>query len=556
VAARIKRSAPIVMAGLIGGVFFFWIAGLRVVLPTEIGWVMQLDWQHHFIGWHFFRREDWHWPPGLIRRYFAPIGTSIGGTDSIPLVAIALKPASPFLPAAFQYLGLWLLLCFVLQGIFGAMLGRLWTRNPWLQVGAGSICVLTPTLLGRVGHAALASHWLVLWALWTYLRESVRPASWISHGMLGLLAGLIHPYLAVMVLCILASLVVRRLLERHDLSFIRVAGAIGPFAASVTGVLIGWWSSGLLSTLGTSDLVGAGLGHYSMNLLGPVAPAGWSTLLPELPLASELQRFEGFQYLGAGNLALVLVALACAASGPRLPWREVAPLLFVALLLALYAISPRVTIGDDVVLDLLTPSLERFAVFRSTGRFFWPVGYALIAFAVWATVSRLSPRAAIVILTVVIALQIADLHGHYQTLRATARSEQFHSWPQPLQSTIWHRMLPHYKRLLLYPPEQCGPAPMAFLHAAFLAGTYGLSINTGHLARVDRVASATYCQQIADDLNSGTVADDAIYLLHPAGVSRFRRSAQRPVVCAELDAIPTCVTAASYEKWQALAVFE
>ena len=93
----------------LGGLFFFWIAGLRVLTPTEFGWVMQGDWRIHFLGWQFFRNEPWHWPPGRIEGYLhAPAGTAIGFTDSIPLVAFAPKPFSGLLPVTFQYLGIWL----------------------------------------------------------------------------------------------------------------------------------------------------------------------------------------------------------------------------------------------------------------------------------------------------------------------------------------------------------------------------------------------------------------------------------------------------------------
>ena len=76
---------------LIGAMFFVWIADTRALDPTEIGWLMRYDWPIHFFGWHFFRHEPWHWPPGLITSYYAPLGTSIGFTDSIPLAAFALK---------------------------------------------------------------------------------------------------------------------------------------------------------------------------------------------------------------------------------------------------------------------------------------------------------------------------------------------------------------------------------------------------------------------------------------------------------------------------------
>jgi hypothetical protein len=552
---------PIAASAAAGGAFAAWIAGWRLLDPRQIGWVMQLDWQYHFLGWHFFRGEPWQFPPGLIATYYAPIGTAIGYTDSIPLVALLLKPFSAALPMPFQYLGLWLLLCFVLQGAFGALITGLWTRNAWLQITGGVLFVMVPTLLGRVGHPALASHWLLLWALWMYWREGIRPAGWRMHLAWGAATGLVHPYLAAMGMLIVSALALRRILEtrRHEDSGTsrkpetvarRTMLAAGPLLATVMGLIAGWWCSGLLSVSDTEDLVSTGLDQYSMNLLAPITPTGWSTLLPELPRARPEQDFEGFQYLGAGLLALAIAAVGIAAGRRRMSWRAVSPLLAAVLLSALYALSPRVTLGSEVLVDLTTPAMSQFAILRATGRFFWPATYALVAGAIGVIVASVRPRVALAMLVAALAVQAVDLHAHYRTLREGTHSDAFHNWQQTLLSPVWHVVLPHYTRMLFYGPPQCGPAPVPFPHAALLAGIHGLSINTGHAARTSRDAVLAYCGRLRRDFDAGVVSDDAIYLLNGYLADRFRANAQRPVVCATLDRIPVCVTAASYEPWK------
>ena len=287
-----------------------------------------------------------------------------------------------------------------------------------------------------------------------------------------------------------------------------------------------------------------------MNLLGPVAPVGWSSLVPELPLASEFQSFEGFQYLGAGVLALLLLAVLLTLRQPARQWRSIVPVAACCLVLAAYALSPRVTMGSSGT-DRHEQSGSRPAGRLSCDRpVFWPAAYALVAFIIWAVVTRLRPAAAVAVLAAGIGLQVIDLAGHYQTLRTTAHSDAFHSWPQPLQSPLWRAALPHYRRLLMYPPEQCGPAAMPFSQPAFLAGSYGMSINTGNPARVDHAARRGYCQQLGRDWERGVVSDDAIYLLHLSWVDQFRSAAQQPVVCTEIDRISACVTEASYAEWR------
>ncbi|MCC6987708.1 MAG: hypothetical protein IT181_01835, partial [Acidobacteria bacterium] len=148
---------------LIGAAFFAWVAGSRVLDPTEIDWLMKGDWVPHYFGWHYFRVEPWHWPPGAVHGYYAPLGTSIGLTDSIPLIGYLLKPLSGWLPTPFQYLGPFLLASFALQGALGARLIGRRVESVSAQALGAALFVLLPTLLIRVGHAALCAHWLILW---------------------------------------------------------------------------------------------------------------------------------------------------------------------------------------------------------------------------------------------------------------------------------------------------------------------------------------------------------------------------------------------------------
>ena len=190
---------------VIGAAFLLGLAGLRPIDPTEIGWVMHFDWVPHYFGWHYFRTEPWHWPPGRVEGYYAPFGTAIGLTDSIPLAAYLFKPLSAWLPAHFQYLGLWWLLSFTLQGAFAARLLGRWIAGVPAQVLGATLFVLLPTLLARVAHAALCSHWLILWTLLIATRETGARLRWREWATIGLLAGMIQPYLAAMALALLGA---------------------------------------------------------------------------------------------------------------------------------------------------------------------------------------------------------------------------------------------------------------------------------------------------------------------------------------------------------------
>jgi hypothetical protein len=77
---------------------------------------------------------------------------------------------------------------------------RLWTSSAAQQLLGAACFILVPTLLARVGHPALCSHWLLLWALWLYLRADRLPRAPLAQSaVVALIAGMVHPYLAVMV---------------------------------------------------------------------------------------------------------------------------------------------------------------------------------------------------------------------------------------------------------------------------------------------------------------------------------------------------------------------
>lgn len=507
---------------------------------------MQLDWRIHFLGWHFFRNEPWHWPPGRIDSYFAPAGSAIGFTDSIPLVALLLKPFSAVLPPTFQYLGLWLLVCFVLQGVFGVLITRLWTPNRLLQLLGAACFVLMPTLLIRVGHPSLCAHWLLLWALWLYLRGEPGTTQPITaQAALGLLAGLMHPYLAVMALAILSALAVKDASSR----------AVRGLASAVAAVLVGWWLAGLFSVSGAENLASDGLAYYSLNLLSPITPSGWSTLLPELPIGSPGQTYEGFQYFGAGVIALVALAAILALRERRaLPWRLLWPLLAATLVCAGYALSPRVTLGNWVVLDVSSVELSRFALFRATGRFFWPFAYLVLASSLALVLTRLPGRVSAIVLAAAVVLQVVDLSGAHGERRVTSRSDAFLTWQNPLPSPAWHQALPHYDHLVLYPPRQCASAPIGFEAPAYLAGLHRVSINSAEVARFDERARSAYCNDLERQLAEGIVDERTMYLMNPANAQRLKSVARTPLVCGVIDVVTVCVTSASYEPWRAAAV--
>ena len=270
---------------LLGALVFLILYGVRVLDPTCVDWILNNpspDPAQHYLGWVFYRRSGWHLPY-LGANYSAiyPYRTSILYTDSIPLLAVLGKLLGGALPARFQYLGLWGLFCYAMQGgLAQALIARIGGVRPgdtaknWASVLGAGVLVLFPALNIRMfAHTALAANWLVLLALWLWLcaeRSENRPATaklCLWWGILGLLCAGIHLYYLPMVGMVLVAACVQRALEKRGPAAVvlPVAGfcgaalaelfVLGAFAANFAG-----YSNGYLSGADLANLFVPGLG--------------------------------------------------------------------------------------------------------------------------------------------------------------------------------------------------------------------------------------------------------------------------------------------------------
>jgi hypothetical protein len=502
------------VCGLVGAAFWIWVGGLRILDPREIGWTMRLDWQWHFLGWHFFRHEAWQLPPGRITSEFFPVGTAVAYTDSLPLLAFLLKPFSSVLPDPFQYLGIWLVVCYALQGVCAARLISIWTGQPGLVVTASALIILNPVLLNRVGHVALCSHWLILLALTLHFRTrdlSVRRAL-LYWSTLTVLASLIHPYLWLMVGTFGLSGAVAMVIEKKVSPTVAALG--GCFGAAVSG--LGAWAAGWF-LIRSANATAEGFGTLSMNLLGPLAANGWSTIVPNLPVF-ESQTYEGFNYLGVGAMALIGVAtVECARRRPTSEtMRALAPLFAACGVLAVFAVGNRVTFGQHVIAEVRLPALLAAVLSpaRASGRFFWPAGYLLVLASIAVTLKRYTARQAGLLLAIAVALQAYDLYAQCLRDRAVRSAESWYAWDDLSKDPQWQRAAAISRHVILVPPDDCGVAAAPYAPIGVFAAPRHVTLNAGHAARFDLAAVKAACAAVNAQLESGNLDPGTIYVVH------------------------------------------
>ena len=185
--------------------------------PTRIDWLLHGDPAQHYLGFAFFRHEPWAWPLGAIAGFGAPLGTSLVYTDAIALLAIPFKLLSDWLPTDFQYLGGWMLLCYLLQGVYAErVLARLGVTG--LAGALATVLLLTsPALALRAyGHESLMAHWLLLAAFEAHLAGQPRRLA-----PLWALGALIHAYwIALLAPFVLAGWLRRELGWAHRIGWL------------------------------------------------------------------------------------------------------------------------------------------------------------------------------------------------------------------------------------------------------------------------------------------------------------------------------------------------
>lgn len=357
------------------------------------------DAAQHAIAQRYLIADAWRWPP----TFAANLNTQEGGlntvfADSIPALALALKALRGLLPEGFHGVGLFYGIAWLLQPVAAVWALRgAGERRLLPAIGVALAAASMPAWIGRFGHAALCGHFLILAGIGVYLRLLRAPSRGLWAGAVGLqvLALLVHPYLAAMTLALLGAVPATRLLRGER--FLGAGVATGGALAAVAGVMAAF---GYLGASGDG-----GYGQFAMNLLSPVWPAGSGVI--GLPWSPQLDAtghggWEGYNWLGLGLLAALLVGVLARPRIAGAMLRRHAGLALVLLVLTALAVSHKVGFGTRIVLDLgqAPGPLEQF---RASGRFFWPVAYALLVGAM-----LLLARAAPLLCLAAGLLQFAD----------------------------------------------------------------------------------------------------------------------------------------------------
>lgn len=222
---KLTRNGRLFLGGaLLGVLVFVLVFGVSTLDVTNDafcrGGYIEKDIQQHYAGWLFYRQSSAGWPLCIARGINYPDGLSVAYTDSIPLVAALLKPVANLVGGTFQYMGWFTLVCFALQGGFGALLAGLFLPGCAAPLAADLLFVTSPVLFERVfRHTSLGAQFFVLAALYFYFAAR-RKGQYASRGLfvLNVLAVGIHPYFLPMTYAITLALLLEYALHNRQLA--------------------------------------------------------------------------------------------------------------------------------------------------------------------------------------------------------------------------------------------------------------------------------------------------------------------------------------------------
>jgi hypothetical protein len=567
---RTERNQALFYSLLVGTAVFIYVTGGAIINPTNRDWLMFGDAAQHYLGWEFFRHTPLlQWPIGANYPLGMELSSSIVFTDSIPIAAYIAKLFNPILPATFQYLGIWIWLCFVLQAFFAQRF--LWfflSNKAHVYLGACFV-VLSPPLIYRLvhagyGHIALASHWLILASFCLYLRPGRNDLRW---SLLIALCWLIQAYFAPMVAAIwIASLVKRLFIDGERFSLLKSTGVV-----ALTSLIV-MWASGYF-------MIGSNFNPEGWNYVfrwqplslvdsGADGSTGWSHLLGDrAQLDGET---EAFSFLGTGVIVLMAISLARAALQNRMTkvlvaigtlgslsllfvsitrslplsrvlsmcallvvfaffcatllnlsrlsnsWRTYVPLIIAVCMLAVYSMTNRVGFAQQTLFEypLFSPLRQFTETFRTHGRSIWPLYYLAIFAAVVVFAKTSSKKYTGLLLLALFCFQVIDSSSAISLARHRFDSPQ---WVSPMKDPRWEMFAKNYKHVVVVPPLNDDQEERWIVIDDF-ANRYRLGTNSGSFSRFDQNVYTKSYQDRAAELISGKPNKDTLYIVDDLSV--------------------------------------
>lgn len=453
---KLKQNIDIFFSTIFAILLYHLHYGIGTAIFTNINWLLKArhDWGAHYLGFCFYRNSDWSFPIGNINKWYYPIGTNVGLTDSIPLFAIPFKALSSLLPIDFQYIGFFILISYILNGYFTVKFTRLFTDNKFLIILSSLFVLISPIVIYRAIHPSLCAHWLIIGSMYIYFKpENNKAESYTllkKQLILLILSALIHPYITFIIIGFTVILPLKFYLDKKYISF---KNTIIYIVLSLISLLIVWAILGVI--FNSTMSVNTGYGLYSWNFNSFFNPDGFSSILPQLKKYSDRQ-YEGYSYLGVGMMVLIIIStvifiINILRDKLWIKRNKKTFLIFLVWLLplTLFGITNVFTFNDQLLFTFPIPSIieELGGVFRASSRFIWLLYYSIFLGSLFIFIkSKISNPIKFGILSAIFCLQFYDIK-----FLQTYRELELGKYENPLDEKTWSKIFSNFEHVSFYP---------------------------------------------------------------------------------------------------------
>ncbi|WP_342220603.1 DUF6311 domain-containing protein [Rickettsiella endosymbiont of Miltochrista miniata] len=511
-----KSNYQLFIPILVGTTAFIIVTGGKILWPNNLNWLfLNVDTADALYAWQFYRNTPiFQNPLGANFPYGMGMGGALIYAEPLFIFALPFKIISSLLPTSFQYEGLWILLCFILQGIFSWKLLEKITNDSLIIFFGCIFFVFSPPLIWRL-HASIPflGHWLILAAILFYFSSKFKKYAW---PMLLMISSLVHPYfLIILVVLWGADILNRWLFKEQDflkfLKYIIVTVLVLFLTISQAGYLILH-----------SGFEGPGLGIYRINLLSLIDPTdglgftSWSHILRNQPKITG-EFYEGFVYLGLGMIILSLFALAKLIHPKNFKIifcsKRIISLLCITFLLFMYSLSTHIAFGKHELFEYQLPRI--FSIFRVSARMALPFYYLIYLGIFYLIVKGYKNSISRILIFISLVFQIADSSAIYKNFKTTLSYSA--PYISPLKSKIWIDVAKKYKKIIYVFPEFNYNLLSLIHYAAFNK----LNINIGYFARIDYKQLKKSKDNLLNTFLSGRLDKDAIYIINDSPMRKI-----------------------------------
>ncbi len=387
-------------------ILFFW-PGIEVLNIFNVDWLSGGDTVRSFASSTLYRYSDFQFPLGDMTNVDYPLGSNIIFSDGNLFLSLLLKLFSFILPDKIQIYGWWLLLCLVLQFVSSWWLLKQLRIEGIALFFSALMLGLYPAFFERFGHLNLEAHFIIITAIGIYFAAYDFKKKIKQLFFLLLFSLSVHFYFVPVVVGI-TILLSSEMYIKQKLSLQQFVLTLGStFVLLIVSMYIIGYFSGF-------DSGAEGFGYFSMNINSPLNSMGKSSFINGMSVGTEGQ-YEGFQYFGAGVIALILIALFTKKFFSYFSRNFTRPLVLFLLIVTMISLSDKWYLGSFLVLEFKLPPtlMELFSPFRASGRYFWVVGYFLIAIVLASLYAKLDRSSKVfqfnVLLLILILIQIYDI---------------------------------------------------------------------------------------------------------------------------------------------------